>query len=134
SIALYTWVLEESGRIGWIAMIFYTCATGLRLARFNVEQGSKPDWQKGFFSGVPSPAGAGLALMPMLLWFHDPHFFRQFAVASPLVGMWMMAVAALMVSRIPTFSIKTMKVPSKRAMTIMAGTALLLAAFVTVPW
>jgi CDP-diacylglycerol--serine O-phosphatidyltransferase len=134
SILLYTWVLEESGRIGWMAMIFFTCATALRLARFNVEIGKLPEWHKGFFSGVPTPAGAGLALMPMIVWFHYPHFFSEFSAASPLVGMWMMVIAGLMVSRIPTFSIKTLAFPSKLAMPILACAALVMAMLVSAPW
>jgi CDP-diacylglycerol--serine O-phosphatidyltransferase len=134
SVTLYTWVLSDSGRIGWMAMIFYTSATALRLARFNVEQKKLPDWHKGFFSGVPSPAGAGLALLPMIFWFHYPSFFRQFSYESPLVGLWIIVVGSLMVSRIPTFSLKAVKIPSTMVMPVMAGVALLLAAFASAPW
>ena len=134
AIILYTWILEESGRIGWVAMIFYVSATALRLARFSVEQKKLPKWQKGFFFGIPSPAGAGLALLPLILWFHYPEFFRQFAFASPLVGMWIIAVAGMMVSRIPTFSLKMVTIPAKMGMTVMACMSLLLAALVNMPW
>lgn len=134
SIILYSWILQESGKLGWVAMIFYTSATALRLARFTIEQKILPKWQGGFFSGIPSPAGAGLALLPMILWFQDDQFFRQFAFASPLVGMWTIAVAMMMVSRVPTFSIKAIKIPAKMGMMIMAYAALLIAALVTMPW
>ncbi|MDB5491368.1 MAG: pssA, partial [Micavibrio sp.] len=134
SIILYSWILNESGKLGWVAMIFYTSATALRLARFNTEQKLLPKWQTGFFSGVPSPAGAGLALLPMVLWFQDDKFFSQFAYASPLVGLWTICVAMLMVSRVPTFSVKAIKIPAKMGMMIMAGAALLIAALVTMTW
>jgi CDP-diacylglycerol---serine O-phosphatidyltransferase len=134
AIILYTWILEESGKVGWVAMIFYTSATALRLARFNVELKKTPKWQKGFFSGIPSPAGAGLALLPLIFWFQDPDFFKPYAYASPMVGLWTIIVAGLMVSRIPTFSIKMIKVPAKMGMPVLAFTALLLAALVNLTW
>jgi CDP-diacylglycerol--serine O-phosphatidyltransferase len=134
AIILYTWILNESGRLGWIAMIFYASATALRLARYNVEKKKLPKWHEGFFSGIPSPAGAGLALMPLILWFQYPDFFKQFAVASPLVGLWTIVVGSMMVSRVPTFSIKSINIPARMIMSVMAFAALMMAALVTVPW
>ncbi len=135
SIILYSWILEESGKVGWIAMIVYAAACALRLARFNVTQKELPEWKKGFFSGVPAPAGAGLALLPMIIWFQMPdHFMEEFAFASPLVGLWTIFVAALMVSRIPTFSTKKVKLPAKFGMPVLAFAALLIAALVHAPW
>jgi len=134
AIILHAWILQESGPIGWIAMIVYAAATALRLARFNATQKEMPGWKKGFFSGIPSPAGAGMALLPLIIWIQSPHFFEQFAFASPLVGLWMLMIAGLMVSRLPTFSTKMIKIPSTMGMPIMIGTALLLAALVHTPW
>lgn len=134
SIILYSWILEESGKIGWMAMIVYAAACALRLARFNVTQKELPAWKKGFFSGIPSPAGAGLALLPLIIWIQEPRFFEQFAFASPLVGLWMIGVAALMISRIPTFSTKAIKFPAKFGLPALALAALLIAALVHMPW
>lgn len=135
SIILYSWILEESGKIGWIAMIVYAAACALRLARFNVMQKELPAWKKGFFSGVPAPAGAGLALLPVIVWFQLPeHFMEEFAFASPLVGLWTLVVAGLMVSRIPTFSTKMIKLPAKFGMPALAFAALLIALLVHAPW
>lgn len=134
SIIVYSWILEDSGKIGWIAMIVFAAASALRLARFNVTQKELPAWKKGFFSGVPAPAGAGLGLLPLIIWIQEPRFFEQFAVASPLVGLWMLLVAGLMVSRIPTFSTKRITLPAKFAMPAMAGAALFFAALVHAPW
>ncbi|PZO88834.1 MAG: CDP-diacylglycerol--serine O-phosphatidyltransferase [Micavibrio aeruginosavorus] len=134
AIILYSWILEETGKVGWIAMIVFAAACALRLARFNVTQKELPAWKKGFFSGVPAPAGAGLGLLPLILWIQDPRFFEQFAIASPLVALWMFFVAALMVSRIPTFSTKMIHLPAKFAMPAMALAALVIAALVHAPW
>lgn len=134
SIILYSWILEESGKIGWMAMIVYAAACALRLARFNVTQKELPAWKKAYFSGIPSPAGAGLALLPLIIWFQEPRFFEQFAFASPLVGLWTIFVAAMMVSRIPTFSTKRLALPAKFGMPALAMAAVLIAALVHAPW
>ncbi len=134
AIIMYAWVLEEAGKIGWVAMIFYASATALRLARFNIERKSGAKWREKFFSGIPSPAGAGLALLPVILWMQYDEFFSQFNYVSPLVGIWVMIVASLMISRVPTFSIKSLLIPSRMSMPLLAATALLIAALVHIPW
>lgn len=134
SIILYSWILQDSGKIGWMAMLIFAAACALRLARFNVSQKELPAWKKGFFSGVPAPAGAGLALLPLIIWIQEPRFFEQFAFASPLVGLWTILIAGLMVSRIPTFSTKGFHLPPKFAMPALAFAALVIAALVHAPW
>jgi len=135
SIILYSWILEESGKVGWIAMIVFAAASALRLARFNSTQGKLPDWKKKFFSGVPAPAGAGLALLPLIIWLQfDNDAFVDYKFASPLVGLWTIFVAGLMVSRIPTFSTKMIRLPAKMGMPALALAALMIAALVHAPW
>jgi CDP-diacylglycerol--serine O-phosphatidyltransferase len=134
SIILYSWILEDSGKIGWMAMLIFAAAAALRLARFNVTQKELPAWKKGFFSGIPAPAGAGLALLPLIVWIQEPRFFAEYAFASPLVGLWTIFIAAMMVSRIPTFSTKMIKLPAKFAMPALAFAALMIAALVHAPW
>jgi CDP-diacylglycerol--serine O-phosphatidyltransferase len=135
SIILYTWVLQEAGKTGWIAMLVFSAASALRLARYNVSQNNKPaPWKRGFFSGVPAPAGAGLALLPLIVWLQFPEFFAQIAFANPLVGLWVIFVGALMVSRIPTWSTKQLKLPAKMAMPMLAFAALVMAALIHAPW
>jgi len=134
AIILHAWILAESGPVGWIAMIVYAAATALRLARFNATQKEIPTWKKGFFSGIPSPAGAGMALLPLIIWIQSPHFFEQFAFASPLVGLWMIFISALMVSRLPTYSTKMIKLPARLGMPVLIGAALVIAALVHTPW
>jgi CDP-diacylglycerol--serine O-phosphatidyltransferase len=135
SIILYSWILEESGKIGWIAMIVFAAASALRLARFNSTQKKLPDWKKKFFSGIPAPAGAGLALLPIMIWFQLPgDFFSEFRYASPLVGLWTIFIAGMMVSRIPTFSTKMIALPAKLGMPALAFATLLIAALVHAPW
>lgn len=130
---LYLWILEESGRVGWIAMLFYVCATAMRLARFNTQQKNSKT-PAGYFTGVPSPAGAGLLMMPVILWMQNEQWFAQFGNASPAIAVWTFCVACLMISRIPTFSIKNIRLPAKAVMPVMAFAVFMIAAIVNLPW
>ncbi|MFA5592958.1 MAG: CDP-diacylglycerol--serine O-phosphatidyltransferase [Micavibrio sp.] len=134
AIILYSWILQDSGKIGWMAMLVFAAASALRLARFNVTQKVLPDWKKGFFSGIPAPAGAGLALLPLIVWIQDTRFFAEYSHASPLVALWTFLIAGMMVSRIPTYSTKAMRLPKKYTMPVMAVAVFIMAALVHVPW
>jgi CDP-diacylglycerol--serine O-phosphatidyltransferase len=138
SLILYEWVLDDAGKLGWIATIALPVAAALRLARFNVmakKTDDMPAWKKGYFSGVPSPAGAGLALFPIYIWFMlSPGTFDVFSFATPLISVWAIVVAALMVSRIPTFSFKKLRVPARGIIPVMALLGLLIAAMIHAPF
>lgn len=134
AMILYLWALGDAGRIGWAMVLVYCIACALRLARFNadIDDPEPAAWQRNFFTGVPSPAGAGLVLMPMMLWFQfeDASFFR-----SPLlVGPVLLAVAALLVSRLRTFSFKKLKIPQRMVLPTMLAIGLYLAFLVSAPW
>lgn len=132
---LYLWVLEESGKIGWIAMLVFAVASAMRLARYNITPiPSKGVWSKGFFAGVPAPAGAGIAFLPLFIWLMAPDFFESYASANILVGFWVILCAGLMVSRIPTWSTKQLKIKSKMATPLLAFIALIIAALIQAPW
>lgn len=134
-LVLYTWVLEDAGKIGWISMLVFASAMAIRLARFNVTSAKPvPAWKKGFFSGVPAPAGAGLALLPLFIWLQFPDAFESLAMANPLVGLWVIFVAGLMVSRIPTFSTKQIHLPAKMVLPATAGAMLFISALIQAPW
>lgn len=138
SVILYEWALDGAGKFGWIATVILPVCAALRLARFNVAAKTQntdiPLWKKRFFTGVPSPAAAGLALLPVYIWIMFPETFSEFAPATWLIGVWTIIVAALMVSRIPTFSFKYMKLPAKMLVPAMGLVALILAALVHAPW
>ncbi len=132
---LYMWILQDAGKIGWIALIVYAACMALRLARYNVGTTKPvPAWKKGFFQGVPAPAGAGLAMLPIFIWLQSPRTFDDFAFANWLVGLWVLVVALLMISRIPTWSSKLLKMPRKMAMPVLGMTVLLIAALIQAPW
>jgi CDP-diacylglycerol--serine O-phosphatidyltransferase len=109
AIIVYLWVLNDVRGIGWaIALVFATCSA-LRLARFNAELDApdRPPWALYFFTGVPAPAAAGLALLPLILSFVVGTEFVRLWIVSAVV---MLGVAILMVSRVPTFSIKRLRI------------------------
>src|SRR5262245_10165044 len=88
AMLLYLWSLHSASTLGWtVAMIFAVCCA-LRLARFNAKL-DEPDptpWAGQFFTGVPAPAGAGLAMLPMMLSFQfGDSVFRHPAVVGPVL-------------------------------------------------
>jgi CDP-diacylglycerol---serine O-phosphatidyltransferase len=108
----------------------------LRLARFNValDGVNKPAWSGSFFSGAPAPAGAGLALAPMYLGFlghvSDGHPY------APFIAPYIVLVSILMVSRVPTFSGKTMgpRVRRDLVLPILGCAALVIVCLISFPW
>src|SRR5688572_11978882 len=105
ALILYFWSggLNQLGNAGWIvAMVFAICA-GLRLARFNVmiDDPNRPAWAGNFFVGMPAPGGAIAVLLPIYLTFLG---MPAFSLLAPLVFLYTLAIAILMVSRLPVFS------------------------------
>jgi len=134
---MYLWILNDAGQIGWIAALVFTIASALRLARFNAaseEQEKKPDWGKYFFSGVPAPAGSGLALLPIIIYLQIDMDLSDYNYASPLIGIWTLIIAGLMVSQIPTFSSKQIRLPSLGLIPTLAIASLFIALLIHAPW
>lgn len=103
AVMLYVWSLTDLGSIGWIAALIVACSAALRLARFNaaMEGPKKAAWQSAYFVGVPAPAGAVIVLLPLYLEFLGvPHGIWT----APLTLVYVVMIAALMVSRVPTWS------------------------------
>lgn len=110
ALLLYVWVLQGH-TLGWVACLVYAVCTVLRLARFNsfLDTTPKP-WAKGFFTGVPSPAGALLATIPLLITIR----FGDGPWSSPwAVGAWAIVMGLLMISRLPTIALKSVRVPPR---------------------
>lgn len=133
AFTLYLWALSNAGRIGWALVLLLCICCALRLARFNadIDEEDRPAWSRKFFTGVPSPAGAGLALAPMVLWFQiDSPVLRHPAV----VGLFMLTTSFLLVSRVRTFTFKKIRVPQRLVLPAMLGVGLYLALLVSAPW
>ena len=116
---LYFWELKNYGKIGWaITLIFSVCCV-LRLARFNLTKISEDaEWKVNFFEGVPSPAGAGLALLPLVYELSELKFNLNVKSMTPF---FVVFVALLLISKIPTFSLKKIKISSKLNIFLLFG-------------
>ncbi len=128
---MYLWTLQSLGRVGWIIALFLAICCGLRLARFNTNIGKLPPYAYNYFTGVPAPGGAGLAILPLIgtLAYGAP-ILRE----PVLVGIWSVIVAILMVSRVPTFSLKKIKVPHGAIVPLLVFAALMVAGLAGAPW
>jgi CDP-diacylglycerol--serine O-phosphatidyltransferase len=135
AILLYVWSLNSLKTLGWVICLVLAIACALRLARFNValEDPNKPAWAGQFFTGAPAPAGAGLALLPFYLGFlgliDDGHGWAL--VIAPYVVL----VALLMVSRVPTFSGKNMgRIPGDKVLPVLGFAVLAVIMLIAYPW
>lgn len=119
---LWIFVLHDLRSFGWIVVLTLACAMALRLARFNVmiDDPDRPDWQKDFFVGMPAPAGAITAMLP--LYLHAIGVPVQ-DYGAPFVGIYILFIAFLTISRIPCYAGKTLgtRVPRDRVLPIFVA-------------
>jgi CDP-diacylglycerol--serine O-phosphatidyltransferase len=135
ALILYFWGLHELKNAGWIAAMVFAICAGLRLARFNVmiDDPNQPAWAGNFFTGIPAPAGAITVLLPIYLNF--------LGVSNGLVTVWLtlfytLAIALLMVSRLPVFSGKRVgkRVPPDMVLPVFVVVVLFFALLISYPW
>ncbi|MEI7607469.1 MAG: phosphatidylcholine/phosphatidylserine synthase [Rhodospirillaceae bacterium] len=133
ALVLYLWTLQYAGSLGWIAVLVYVVCTATRLARFNtmLDEASPPAWAKSYFTGVPSPGGAGIVLLPLFLVIE---FGPRFQIHPVALAVWLVVVGLLMVSRVPTLSMKGRSIAPAWVAPIMAAACLLVAALITDPF
>ncbi len=132
ALLMYVWTLHSLANIGWMVALLFAVCCALRLARFNTQIGAElPSYAYNFFTGVPAPAGAGLAIMPMVLQFE---FGWEGFRLAPFGAAVMAAVAGLMVSRVPTFSLKRFQVPREWVLALLLIIGALAALSTTEPW
>ena len=125
---LYFWELKNYGKIGWaITLIFSVCCV-LRLARFNLTKISEEvEWKVNYFEGVPSPAGAGLALLPLI---YELSGFKLNMDIKSVTPYFVLIVAVLLISKIPTFSLKKIKISSQLTIFLLFGIVILFVALI----
>jgi CDP-diacylglycerol--serine O-phosphatidyltransferase len=132
---LYNWTMKDAGPIGWALVLLFSVCCALRLARFNTglnADTAPPPWMAGFFTGVPAPAGAGLVLLPLMISFETAAGFVSHPV---VVGLFLVGIGALMVSRIPTYSFKrSRRIDAQLVLPIMILVAAVAALLATSPW
>lgn len=133
AIVLYIWVMGTAGSVGWALVLLFCVCVALRLARFNtVLDEPKPPWASRFFTGVPAPAGAGLVLLPMMLSFQteDGWIFHSVWLNAIVI----IVVSMLLVSRIPTYSFKRVRVPQQGVLWVLLLVGVMAAFLVGAPW
>lgn len=140
AIVLYLWTLSSWGGLGWAPCLMYAVCAALRLARFNaaIDGAPAPAYAYNFFTGVPAPAAAGLALFPLFLFLQAEAsgvtLLARIAQYPALSAAVLLAVAAAMVSTLPTWSFKNFKVPHEYVLPLLLGAGLYVALLVSEPW
>ncbi|GAA5155458.1 MULTISPECIES: CDP-diacylglycerol--serine O-phosphatidyltransferase [Amycolatopsis] len=130
ALVLYIWHTDTEG-IGWVTSLVFAVCIVLRLARFNtLLDVEKPPYAKEFFVGVPAPAGGLLALLPLIVTLE---YGDGWWSSEPVVWVWTVGIALLLISRIPTLSLKTVKAPAKAVAPLLVGVGLLAAAIIQYP-
>tara|TARA_B100000686_G_C16694289_1_gene919541 strand:+ start:334 stop:1128 length:795 start_codon:yes stop_codon:yes gene_type:complete len=119
SFVMYFYTLNELGKIGWMIVLIYSVCCALRLARFNLTViDENESWKINFFEGVPSPAAAGLILLPLILNLSGLMDLENAAIISALV---ILTTSVMMVSKIPTYSLKRIAIPRHSAIFLLLG-------------
>ena len=133
ALVMYMWVMQDMPRFGWTISVFFVLCAALRLARFNarIDTENQPHKSAGFNTGVPSPPGAALALLPMMIWFETgADWLRDYRFLAP----WMLLCALLMISNVATYSWSSIKVRRSLRFMALAAVGLFAATLVAAPW
>ena len=140
AMLVYFWVTGGPLHLGCNARVvqltlgcahYYAMCDCFRLARFNtmLEQEPLPYWKK-YFTGIPAPGGCWMVLTPVILSVQCSGWVPAKvcdALRSPYLGMAMLLfVGTLMASRLPTVSLKAIRLNGKRQMQVFMVVALLL--------
>jgi CDP-diacylglycerol--serine O-phosphatidyltransferase len=133
ALIMFLWSLNQAPRFGWVAALALAVCCALRLARFNsrMDADEQPHKSAGFMTGVPAPAGAGLAFVPVYLWLvTEEELFRAWYVTMP----WLLFIALLMISSIATYSWSSLRIRRSLRIFALAAAGLLGAALIRTPW
>ena len=118
-LILYFWELNNYGKIGWAITLIYSVCCVLRLARFNLTKFEKnQSWKINFFEGIPAPAGGILILTPLI--FELSNLNLNFSIKS-ITPFFTILIAVLLVSKIPTLSLKKISISPKTTGFILLG-------------
>ncbi len=133
ALIAFLWSLQYMPKFGWTIVLFYALCCALRLARFNarIDMEAHPRKDAGFLTGVPAPAGAGLALLPIFVWLaFGIDEARQWWVMGP----WLLASAGLMISSLPTYSWSSLRLRRNIRFEAIALAGLIFAALIGAPF
>ena len=120
---MYFWTLNELGKLGWLIVLVYVVCCALRLARFNImTYDDELLWKQNFFEGVPSPGGAGLVMLPLVLYKLEIYNFDQYRLL--IVSIIFITTSILMISKIPTYGMKRITIPRSTTIFLLFGIGL----------
>jgi len=116
---MYFWALNELGKFGWMFVLIYAVCCALRLARFNLTTIEESEsWKINFFEGVPSPAAAGLVLLPLILDLSGIIKLNNYSLVSSIA---ILTTSILIVSKLPTYSLKRIIIPRNTTIFLLLG-------------
>ena len=133
ALVMYFFCLNQWGGFGWAIVLLFSVCMALRLARFNTGdiEGTTPSWAAAYSKGIPAPAAAALAISPIVMSFEWSYAF----IMSPFFcGIILFGVALLMISSMPTITLKKVHIPHKVVLPLMVIIALSTAALFSNPW
>ena len=120
---------HELERIGWVISLFYIICAALRLARFNIENMKE---KSVTFFGIPSPAAAGIVMIPLYMGFMDFYILGiDYLYLSALILVY---AGVMMISRVPTPSLKSLKLNSLYSKLLVLVFAVLLIFMISFFW
>lgn len=136
ALILYLWTLQHLGRIGWMVALLYAVCCALRLARFNAALDAEdlPKKQLGFTTGIPAPAGAGMALLPLFFWLSDTSSWFDPEIRAPVAAVIMVVTGLLMVSALPGWGWKSVRVPRHFRVWALVIVGVFAASMAQAPW
>lgn len=134
-IVLYLWGLHNLKNFGWIVVLFFAVCAALRLARFNVmlDDPNRPAYAGNFFTGMPAPAGALVAMLPIYLEFVG---IPRLSPTPFIAALYVIGIGLLMVSKIPTWSGKKIgaRVPREYVLPLFLVAVVMVALLISAPW
>jgi CDP-diacylglycerol--serine O-phosphatidyltransferase len=132
AVLLHQWMLKDAGVAGLAATMTFALCAALRLARFTSARKSNPASPLArFFVGLPTPAAAGIALIPAMLQAARNLDYR---LPEWLVIVHTCFIAWLMISRQPCFSLKKIRVKRTLIVPLMVAVGLAVVAAAKDPW
>lgn len=140
AVILYLWTLQYIPKYGWVIALAHAVCCALRLARFNsqIDAEWQPHKSAGFLTGVPAPAGAAMALLPLIVWMAlgdaglpalQDVFARTYVVAP-----WTLFSAFLMISDFATYGWGSFRLRRGLRLPAIGLIALVGGALAIAPW
>jgi CDP-diacylglycerol---serine O-phosphatidyltransferase len=119
AVLVFLWALKPFNRFGWMAAFLYLVCGALRLARFNVQTGQIGH---NYFVGLPIPAAASIVATTILF------IYQMGGTGSTgylVVLIMIYSLSFLMVSNIPYYSFKGMKLAERRSFNFLVAIVLI---------